>query len=163
MKSLSLALVFAILFTAVGPASSGERITIGEVEEVVIVPLGIALPARIDTGSGMSSLGVRDFSVQGEMVEFSLPAKFGNLKLRLPLLGWQRIKTTEGPGKRRPVVELELRLGSVPLHTQVTLNNRSHMKYPLLIGRKTLEKGSFIVDVSRSYTLLPEGRQEVLL
>jgi hypothetical protein len=162
MKSLSLALVFAILSIAARPASSGERITIGGVEEVVIVSLGISLPARVDTGSGMSSLGVRDFSVQGKMVEFSLPAKFGDLKLRLPLLGWRRIKTTEGPGKRRPVVEMELRLGSGSLYTQVTLNNRSRMRYPLLIGRNTLGKGSFIVDVSRSYTLLPELRQEEL-
>ena len=162
MKALLCAVGFVIMFTVSGPASAGEKITIGGVEEVVLVLLGIALPARIDTGSGLSSLGVCDFTVQGKMVEFRLPAKFGNLKIHLALKGWRRIKTTDGPGKRRPVVDLELRLGSVPLHTQVTLKDRSHMKYPLLIGRNTLQEGSFIVDVSQSYILSPEGRQEVL-
>lgn len=161
MKALLCAVGFVIMSTASGSASAGEKITIGEVEEVVLVLLGKALPARIDTGACISSLGVCEITVQGKMVEFSLPAKFGKLKLHLPLKGWRRIKTTDGPGKRRPVVELELRLGSVPLRTQVTLKNRSHMNYPLLIGRNTLQEGSFIVDVSQSYILSPEGRQEV--
>ena len=159
MKALLCAVGFVIMFTVSGPASAGEKITIGGVEEVVL--LGISLPARIDTGAGLSSLGVCDFTVQGKMVEFSLPAKLGNLKLHLPLEGWRHIKTTDGPGKRRPVVELEFRLGSVPLRTQVTLKDQSHMRYPLLIGRNTLQKGSFIVDISRSYTLEPNCLQEV--
>ena len=57
----------------IGEASAGEKMTIGEVEEVVLMPWGVRLPARIDTGAATSSLDARELIVKDKMAEFRLP------------------------------------------------------------------------------------------
>lgn len=135
-----------------------EKIIIGEIEKVALLPWGGVLPARIDTGASLSSLDVRDLKVEGKTVEFKLPESYGGMLIRMPLAGWRRIKTAGGSSIRRPYVEMELCLGNVRIRTEVTLCDRSHMEYPLLIGRKALRgnpEANFIVDVSRSHALSP--------
>jgi hypothetical protein len=135
-----------------------EKVLIGGVEKVALLPWGVVLPARIDTGAGMSALDVRDLKLEGKTVEFRLPERYGDLLIRLPLAGWRGIKKAGGPRKRRPAVEMDLCLGNVRIRTLVTLCDRSNMEYPLLIGRKALRgnpEAHFIIDVSRSHTLSP--------
>jgi len=162
MKFLLYAVVLAILFTVSGPASSAERITIGGIENVILMPWEIALEARIDTVAPTTCLEVRDLRVRDKMVEFRLPERYGGLQLRLPLIGWLWSKTSDEPCQLRPAVELELWLGSVHLQTAVTLNDHSYMEYPVIIGWGTLDKGGFIIDVSRSYTSSPDCFKELL-
>jgi len=162
LNFLLYAVVPAILFTVSGPASSAERITIGEIENVVLMPWGIALEARIDTLAPTTSLEVRDLRVRDNMVEFRLPMRYGGLKLQLPLIGWLWSRAADDLCQLRPAVELELGLGSKRLQTQVTLNDHSSMEYPMTIGWGTLEKGTFLIDVSRSYTLSPNRLKEIL-
>lgn len=161
MKILWFAIILAILLIA-GPASSAERIIIGEIENVVLMPWGIALEARIATVAPTTCLEVKDLRVRDKMVEFRLPERYGGLKLRLPLIGWLWSKTSDEPCQLRPAVELELYLGSRRFQTQVTLNDHSSMEYPMIIGWGTIEKGGFLIDVSRSYTLSPGRPKEVL-
>ena len=78
--------------------------------------------------------------------------------MRLPVVAWRTIKSTEGASERRPVVELEICLGPKQLRTQITLNDRSQLEYPVLIGRNTLD-GNFIVDVSRSNVVSPHCQE----
>jgi hypothetical protein len=133
-----------------------EKIVIGEAENAVLLPWGVVLPSRIDTGAGISALDVRDLKLLGKSVEFRLPERYGDLLIRLPLAGWRGIKAADGPRKRRPAVEVDLCLSGVRIRTLVTLCDRSHMEYPLLIGRKALRgnpEADFIVDVSRSFTV----------
>ncbi len=51
--------------------------------------------------------------------------------------------------KERPVVEITLEIGGQKLKTQANLNDRSHMRYPMIIGRNVL-RGKFVVDVEKS-------------
>jgi hypothetical protein len=141
---------------------AAEKIIIGEAEKVILLPWGVALPSRIDTGAGISALDVRDLKLLGKSVEFRLPERFGDLLIRLPLAGWRGIKAADGPRKRRPAVEVDLCLSGVRIRTLVTLCDRSHMEYPLLIGRKALRgnpEADFIVDVSRSFIFTPNCTQ----
>jgi len=142
-----------LIFFAIGTAVAGERITIGEVEDVVLLPWGIKLPARIDTGAATSSLDARDLKVRNNMVEFKLAKKYGSLRLRLPVLEWQSIRSADFR-ERRPVVEVTLCMGSKLIRTHVTLNDRSMVKYPLIVGRNIL-KENFIVDCTRTNCLQP--------
>lgn len=143
-------LIIALLFAfAVVPSLEGaEKTVIGAVEEVILLPSGVRLPARIDTGAATSSLDVQEYTVKGKYVEFCLPERCGGQQLRLPLHSWRHIQSTEGD-ERRPVVTMDICLGSEKLSTQVTLNDRSKLKYPFLVGRRTL-KNKFVVDVTRS-------------
>jgi hypothetical protein len=136
-----------------GTAGAEEKIIIGTIEDVVLLPWGARLPARIDTGAAKSSLDARDLRVQDDMVEFKLPQKYGGLQLRLPIVNWKHVRTPEGL-ERRPIVELEICLGSRRIRTEVNLTDRSMVKYPLILGRNIL-KEDYIVDVKRRKTAPP--------
>jgi hypothetical protein len=133
--------------------SAEEKVTIGGVEDVILLPWGVKLPARIDTGAAKSSLDARELKVQEDRVEFKLPRGYGGLKLRLPIVEWRHVRTPEGL-ERRPVVELEICLGSKRFRTLVNLTDRSMVKYPLILGRNFL-KENFVVDVKRRRTAKP--------
>jgi len=130
-----------------------EKIIIGGIEEVILFPWRVRLPARIDTGAAKSSLDAQDLKVQDDMVEFKLPKKYGGLHLRLPIIEWRHVRTPEGL-EPRPIVELEICLGSRRIRTEVNLADRSMVKYPLILGRNFL-KENYIVDVKRRKTAPP--------
>ena len=129
--------------------SAAERVTIGLVEEVILLPWGVKMPARIDTGAATSSLDVRDLTVKNKKAEFRLPEKFGGTVITLPVKSWQVIRSAEARD-RRPVVEIELCVGPKQLRARVNLNNRSHMQYPFLMGRNILQE-NFLVDCMKEY------------
>jgi hypothetical protein len=155
--SLSVGLMFLfvliILLLPSGRGSAGEKMTIGEVEEVVLMPWGVTLPARIDTGAATSSLDARELNVKNNMATFRLPKKYGSLLLRLPVIEWQKIRSADFR-EQRPVVAITFCMGPKLIHTQVTLNNRSTVTYPLIIGRNVL-KDNFVVDCIHSNCLPP--------
>ena len=124
-----------------------EKVTIGTVEDVILLPWKVKLPARIDTGAAKSSLDARELKVHEDWVEFRLPRKYGGLRLRLPIIEWRHVRTTEGL-ERRPIIELEICLGSNRIRTPVNLADRSMVKYPLILGRSFL-KENFVVDVKQ--------------
>jgi hypothetical protein len=146
-------LVLIIPLLPVGEASAGEKMTIGEVEDVILMPWGVRLPARIDTGAATSSLDARELNVKNNMAEFRLPKKYGSLQLRLPVVEWQKIRSADFR-ERRPVVEITFCMGPKLIRAQVTLNNRSTVSYPLIIGRNVL-KDKFVVDCMHSNCLPP--------
>ena len=133
-------------------AVSAEKLTLGAVEEVVVLPWNIKLPARIDTGAATSSIDARDIHVKGNTVEFKLFEPGEGQRVTLPVLGWRSIRTSEGEA-RRPVVRIQVCIGPQLFFTTVSLNDRVKMEYALLIGRNTLS-GRFVVDVSH-HNLLP--------
>ena len=140
-----------ILFMGISTQTiqASEKVVIGEVEKVTLLPWGVTLSARIDTGACLSSIDVRDFVVRRKKVKFKLSDRAGGMELELPLLGWRRVKSAETAGRRRPVVEMEVCLGTKKLKTPVTLNNRAQMEYPMLVGVPVLA-GNFLVDVSQA-------------
>ncbi len=145
-------LVLMILLPS-GKGSAGEKMTIGEVEDVILMPWRVKLPARIDTGAATSSLDARELIVKDNMAEFRLPKMYGGLRLRLPVVEWQKIRSADFR-ERRPVVEITFCIGPKLIRTQVTLNNRATVTYPLIIGRNVL-KDKFVVDCIRSNCLPP--------
>ncbi len=149
--SIQLGLLFllGIIFLRGDQVNAAERVTIGLVEEVILLPWGVKMPARIDTGAGASSLDVRDLTVKDKKAEFRLPEKYSGALIRLPVKSWQVIRSAEAR-ERRPVVEIELCVGPKQLRARVNLNNRSHMQYPFLIGRNILQE-NFLVDCMKEY------------
>jgi hypothetical protein len=123
---------------------AGEKIVVGEVEDVILLPWGIKLPARIDTGAATSSLDAEELKVEDGFAEFKLSKKHGGALLRLPIVDWRHTWSSEA-SEQRPIVEVELCIGSQRVRTRVNLNDRSKVRYPLLIGRNTL-KENFVVD-----------------
>lgn len=145
--------LFLLLGAGGIPAEAAEKIRIGAVENVVLLPWGVTMPARIDTGAATSSLDARNITATDKTVEFNLPPQYGGRQIRLPILKWKTVKSAGTKGKR-PVVVLEMCIGSKRIRTQVNLNDRSNVKYPLIIGRNTLDR-DFVVECSTSYCTKP--------
>jgi hypothetical protein len=136
-----------------GTVESAERVTIGLVEDVILLPWGVRIPARIDTGAATSSLDARELTIKENIVEFKLPGKYGGMQLHLPIVDWKTIRSA-GARDRRPIVEIELCIGPKRLRARVNLNDRSQVKYPLILGRNVLRK-NFVVDCMKSYCTPP--------
>jgi len=155
IPAVSILLMAAIFLT--GPearaAVAKEKIKIGAVENVVLLPWGVTLPARIDTGAATSSLDARNLTVKGKTVEFKLPDQYGGRQIRLPIVKWRTVKSAHATS-RRPVVVVELCMGPVRVKTQVNLYDRSNVQYPMIIGRNTLRR-DFLVECGTSYCTKP--------
>ena len=140
--------------------SQSQKIMIGEIEDVMLVPWSVTLPARIDTGATISSLDARNISVRNNMVAFMLGKEHEGLQLRLPVVNWVHVRSSVGIEKR-PVVQIGMCLGPKLIRTVATLRDRSQMTYPVLIGRNVLN-GSFVVDTSRAKAVAPACSSESL-
>lgn len=166
VKRSSLALVrFGLaalaLVGGVGSGSSGasEKQVIGAVEEVVLLPWGMRVKARVDTGAATSSVDARDIQIRGprgrRAVALTLVGDGDRrLRLELPLVENRRIITGGGREVRRPVVLMEVCVAGFQGPVEVTLNDRARVDYRMLLGRNVLE-GRFVVDVSRNLTAPP--------
>jgi hypothetical protein len=149
------ALCLVVFFMSPGgaPAEKKEKIQLGVVENAVLLPWGVTLPARIDTGAAISSLDARNLTIKGNIVEFTLPEQYGGQHIRLPIVKWMTVKSAETKEKR-PIVLVDLCIGPRRIRTQVNLNDRSNVKHPLLIGRNTLMH-DFIVACDTSFCTQP--------
>lgn len=130
---------------------------IGAVEPIYILPMKSPFYARIDTGATTSSIDVEefnDFERDGDRwVSFSLVNKNTGEKYTYekPRVKGVRIKRI-GEQERRPVVEMDVKMGGEKFKALFTLADREDFEYQALIGRNILS-GRAIVDVSISNTL----------
>lgn len=116
-------------------------------------------PARVDTGATTTSLHVEEMEVEGEhpemeenvgkMIRFCIKNEQGEKEwLKRKIAEISVIKTSEEQEVRYKV-PLTLHCQQVKKKVLVSLNDRSHMTYPALLGRNFLEN-DFVVDVALS-------------
>jgi len=158
MTQRMIPLLALLIMGVTGAVDAQEKVTIGLVEDVVLMPWKIRLPARIDTGAAVSSLDARSLKVIDNEVEFVLPSKYGGQKIRLPIAGWHTVRSAEAK-ERRPIIEIELCVGPKMIRAKVNLNDRSQMNYPFLLGRNILAE-NFVVDCDRNYCAPPNCLEE---
>ncbi len=143
---------------AVSVGDLGNKEIIGAIEWLYLDPPGRHYRARIDSGAETSSLSasnVVEFERDtDDWVRFTFQhnAEEDPIELELPVKRVILIRqpaTTEA--ERRVVVEFDIRLGEELQTTEFALTDRSHMTYPMLLGRAFL-MDIYVLDVSRSYT-----------
>lgn len=134
----------------------GDKHVIGATATVEEVRSDLLFKARVDTGATTSSLHVEEFIIEdeakrmednvGKTIRFRMKNQDGESEwLKSRIAEVSLIKTSVDEEHRYKVL-LTLRLYEVKKKVLVTLNDRSHMKYPMLLGRNFL-RGDFIVDV----------------
>ena len=136
----------------------GKKI-VGSREKVLLTDLGIAHEARIDTGATTSSLDARDVEVFERDGEQWVRFKIMNPDDDEPLeLERKRVRitqaNTEDP-ERRPVIEMRITIGEITQVAEFTLSNRSHLEFPVLIGRNVL-RDLMLVDVGQHHLADPQ-------
>jgi hypothetical protein len=65
----------------------------------------------------------------------------------------KKVKSSNGIIQERYFIKTYIVLGSVKIKTEFSLTQRKGMRYPILIGRKLLNK-RFLIDTSLKYTLI---------
>jgi RimK family alpha-L-glutamate ligase len=115
-----------------GPA--GERPTIGYIEEVIVS----------GTSGSTQALAKSDTGATRTSIDTSLAAEIG----AGPIKSMTRVRSgSVKSGKARPVVDLVIGIGGTQHTVKASVEDRSHMDYPLLLGRDILQH--YQVDVTR--------------
>lgn len=148
-----------IAAAAIAKPVSAEPVQVfGWRENVVIQGVPGQLTAKLDTGALTSSLHAENkelFERDGKKwVRFVVtdPTIKGGPKTRIeaPLVRVALIKEPGGESVAREVVKLGFKIGDRTVKAEFTLNNRSNMLAPVLIGR-SLIRDLGMVDVRRAY------------
>jgi len=142
------------------PAAKAEPVKakriIGAVAKVEEKQSDLMFTARVDTGATTSSIHVEKWKIAdqeekmtknlGKKIRFQIKNDDGKSKwLERKIAAISVVKTSERE-EMRYKVPLTLTSNGVKKRVLVSLNDRSHMKFPVLLGRNYLE-GDFLVDV----------------
>ncbi len=117
----------------------------------------INIDVKIDTGAYTSSIHCHNIMVDesGSIpnVRFNLldPTHDGynEKEYILPVHQIKDVKSSSGETERRIFIKTRVRLFGKLLDLELSLTDRSDMKYPVLLGRKLLKNGYFLVNVRR--------------
>lgn len=116
------------------------------------------IDAKVDTGAYTSSLHchhIEPFEKDGQQcVRFNLldPSHetYNDKLFEWPIHRTKVVKSSNGSREERFIVKTKVRLFDKLLTAELSLTDRSEMRYPVLIGRKLIN-GRFLVDVSKKY------------
>ena len=165
LRMMPLLLLVGLALPGAARAASDPAVY-GWIEKGLIMPSGVAVKMKLDTGALTSSMDARDlhhFKRDGKpWVRFTLQVTDANTDrqvrqtLERPV---EHMVTVRGAGgmEQRPTVTMSICLGDKVYEEWFTLRDRSKMIYPVLLGRRLLaDLGA--VDSSRTFTVQPSCR-----
>ena len=160
------------------PVVEGHLVSVGDDVRQLIGPVatvaesesGIEFKARVDTGATHCSIHVAEWEIEspaenmaenvGKTIRFRTENRCGRSEwLEREIAAVDLVKTSE-KSEWRYLVRMNLHHNGVEREVLVSLNDRSRMSYPVLVGRNYLA-GHFVVDVasSRTESLLANERR----
>lgn len=141
--------------------TSEKKTIIGRIEKIDLPNLSLYnLDAKIDTGAYTSSLHchkIEQFVKDGQdWVKFYVldpdHPEYEETHYECAIHKLKKVRSSNGQIEERVIIKQEAQFKKYKRTIELSLTNRSEMKYPVLIGRKFL-KDSFLVDVSKKYLL----------
>ena len=136
------------------PMTLNDKLVLGQTEWLEAV--NRVFPARVDTGATTSSLTAQDIVTlerDGQKwARFTIVPEEGSdnsYEVEAPIARTANIRqSSTNEIDKRPVVRLTIRIGNMTDTAEFTLTDRSHMSYPILLGREFL-KDIAVVDVAK--------------
>lgn len=153
-----------LLSLCTAPAFAATQQVLGWVEEGLILPENLAVKFKLDTGALTSSMHAEDierFQKDGEdWVRFNIELEDIDTNKQVNAQFERQVERAikvrgAGGAERRTVVLMKVCLGNQVYEEQFSLNDRDRMNYPVLIGRRTLEKVG-LVDSNKTFTAQPD-------
>ena len=157
-----LAMLVGLSGTTAAECHEGHPIILGWLEWASLEPAHILLKAKLDSGaktSSLSAIDVEPFERDGAAwVRFTVPISAADggtdhrqkIAMERALQREALIKRHDAAPALRPVVEIGVCVGGTHFTTPVTLTDRSHFNYPLLLGRSALRDRA-LIDVAHTY------------
>lgn len=138
------------------PMTLGDKLVLGQSEWLWIEAVNRVFPARVDTGATTSSLTAQDIVTlerDGQKwARFTIVPEEGSdnsYEVEAPIARIANIRqSSTNEVDKRPVVRLTIKIGNMTDTAEFTLTDRSHMSYPILLGREFL-KDIAVVDVAK--------------
>lgn len=128
-----------------------DKLIIGRQEKADLPTFGLTNKiVKIDSGAYTSSIDVVSARKENDTL-FIVFEKDGEEK-EFKKFKVKRIKSSNGIIQERFVVKGTIRLGNQEYETPFSLTDRSGMRYPILLGRKLLNK-FFLIDTSKTNNL----------
>ncbi|AVI63459.1 ATP-dependent zinc protease family protein [Halomonas sp. GFAJ-1] len=142
-------------------AIEDTKTMLGRNEWVGLPSIGTYLKARVDSGAHTSSLSASNitrFERDGEnWVRFKLALNEEDVVVERIRDEWieapiiRRVRIVQASGEEsRPVISLLMTLGPLRENVEFTLNDRTHLDYPVLLGRRFMMDIATI-DVAQTY------------
>lgn len=141
-----------------------KKTVLGWVEKVTLSGSDHTVKAKLDSGAKTSSVDaeiIKTFKRDGKkyvlyrvLLDDEVAETYESRIVR-----WVRIKDKKGGFIRRPVVKMQFCIGRKKLKGEVSLAERGHFIYPVLIGRNMLEKGKILVDTSKTFLAKPQCKK----
>ena len=139
---------------------------IGWRELVQLPDLGLrGIPAKIDTGARTSSLHatiIEEYARDGtRYIRFTVdfPQQHVRQVCEAVQVDWRGITSSNGETQLRRIIKTPLKIGSLRFRAEISLADRSDMRFPMLIGRSSLRR-RFVVDSGHSWLQSPGRRPE---
>lgn len=101
---------------------------------------------KIDSGAYTSSIDV--FGVRKENDILYVRFEDNDKEIAFPKFKTKRVKSSNGIVQERYVISGTIVIGEIEYKTKFSLTDRSNMRYPILLGRKLLNK-HFLIDTSK--------------
>lgn len=136
-----------------------KKIIIGRVDKADFPDLELYdIDVKIDTGAYTSSIHCHNIDIIEEdgkrLVHFNLldPShpEYDEKDYVLPLHKTKKVKSSSGDAQVRTFIKTSIILYRRRIPIELSLTDRSDMRYPVLLGRKLLKK-RFVVDVFQSF------------
>ena len=132
---------------------------VGHLENAVILPSGIEIKAKMDTGADVTSIHAVDiekYKKDGkDWVRFIVDTGKRKMRFRRAVTRVIRIRRAGTTIVSRPVVRLNLCIAGYNKLAEVNLANRSGMSTPLLVGRASMKTGGLVIDSGQKYVGKP--------
>lgn len=117
-----------------------------------------AIQFKTDTGAKTSALHAIDIQLfeqnKVQWVRFKTQLKQNKgrpfIECEAPVISFRTVTNSGGQTERRPVIETGLVLGKYHLSIELTLTDRSGLRYSMLLGRRAMQN-NMLVNPSRSY------------
>ena len=143
---------------------SGRKV-IGTIEKIKLIGLRgktAEVEAKIDTGAGFTSIDTdlaqqlgfektvqayQDIESTYKDIQHLSKKERWDIFKHIPNLESTVVVNSASGSTYRPTIKITLVMDNVVIPTKVTLINRSHLKYPIIVGKRNLRK--FLIDVNK--------------
>ncbi|MCI2229696.1 RimK/LysX family protein [Polaribacter sp. MSW13] len=133
------------------------KITIGRVDKADFPELSLSdIDVKIDSGAYTSSIhcsNIEEFVIDNErFIRFKLldpeHVFYNNKEFSTKKYTFKKVKSSNGISEKRFLIETEIVIFNESFLIHLTLSERKEMKFPILLGRKFLNK-KFVIDTTK--------------
>jgi hypothetical protein len=138
---------------------SSDKIIIGRRELAALPDFGLEqVKVKVDSGAYTSSIHVTScFEKADQLHVVFLDNKhpgFTGQEMHFKKFRTKKVKSSNGEVQERYFVFGTMIIAGLSIQTEFSLTVRKGMRYPILLGRKILNK-YFLIDTSQKYLYLP--------